>query len=179
MNTSAHMKKYFLIFAAVAILGMLAIYFLPNKKASTSTDSQGSQVATSTDNTDTSQIADSTTDTNSVTSSLTTTTNSSSTTTTASSAYKDGSYAGKNIWTEFGNVKIGITISGGKITDVNFISMPNNEDHSAMLSEKAEPILKSQTLTAQSTNIDGVSGATHTSQSYIESLQAAIDAAKS
>ena len=41
----------------------------------------------------------------------------------------------------------------------------------------ALPILRSETLTAQSAQIDTVSGATYTSDAYIRSLQSAIDAA--
>ena len=33
-------------------------------------------------------------------------------------------------------------------------------------------------MAAQGTNIDGVSGATYTTRSYVKSLQSAIDAAK-
>ena len=42
----------------------------------------------------------------------------------------------------------------------------------------ATPILSSETLTAQSANIDTVSGATYTSNSYKVSLQSAIDLAR-
>ena len=41
----------------------------------------------------------------------------------------------------------------------------------------AVPQLRSEVLTAQSASIDAVSGATVTSGGYVESLQAALDAA--
>ena len=157
------MKKYFIIFAAVAILGMLAIYFVPSKKTSTSSSSQ--TVTTNSGNTGT--LAPSISDT-------TTTTNSTAT----STSYKDGTFTGANVSTHYGNIKVAITIKSGKITDVAFLAVPNDDQHSLAISDEATPILESQTISAQSASIDGVSGATTTTMGYIKSLQAAIDAAK-
>ncbi|MCA9329671.1 FMN-binding protein, partial [Candidatus Saccharibacteria bacterium] len=78
----------------------------------------------------------------------------------------------------YGDVKIAIVVQSGKITNVNYLTMPNTDSHSAQLSQRASSSLTKQTITAQSANIDGVSGATYTSEAYITSLQAAIDAAK-
>ena len=48
---------------------------------------------------------------------------------------------------------------------------------SGEISAYAEPILASEALTAQSANIDIVSGATYTSEAYTRSLQSALDQA--
>ncbi len=56
--------------------------------------------------------------------------------------------------------------------------MPNAAERSQYLSSQAGPLLQSQTISAQSAQIDGVSGATYTSQSYQQSLQSALDQAK-
>lgn len=169
------MKKYFAIFAAVAILGMLAIYFLPEKNltASSTTSSTISQSVASPSTSDTTQsnISSQPTATSASTSNTTTTT---STTT----GLKNGTFKGSSSSTPYGDVQIAIVVSDGKITDVKYLSYPSDDRHSEMLSTQALPILKSETLSAQSSNIDGVSGASYTSQGYVESLQAAIDAAK-
>jgi uncharacterized protein with FMN-binding domain len=169
------MKKYFAIFAAVAILGMLAIYFVPEK---TITKATSMSVAASSAPAATTTTTASTPVTTSVATTTTTATAPTSTTTTTSGAYKDGSYNGSTSSTPYGDVQVAITVSGGKISNVTFLSLPNSDNHSARISSQASPMLKSQTLSAQSAGIDGVSGATYTSEGYVQSLQSAIDSAK-
>jgi uncharacterized protein with FMN-binding domain len=87
-----------------------------------------------------------------------------------------GQYTGPDIPFPYGDVQVQITVSGGKITDVQALSMPVG-GHSGRISSYVAPILRSQALAAQSANINGVSGASYTSQAYAMSLQGAIDAA--
>jgi uncharacterized protein with FMN-binding domain len=70
-----------------------------------------------------------------------------------------------------------VTISSGKITDVQALIYPNGNGRDEEINAYALPQLRQQVLTAQSANIDGVSGATVTSDGYRQSLQAALDAA--
>jgi uncharacterized protein with FMN-binding domain len=76
------------------------------------------------------------------------------------------------------------TITGAKkkvtrrITAVSVPVYPNHTDRSQLINEQAIPILRSETLRAQSANIDLVSGATDTSEAFVQSLQAAISKAK-
>ena len=70
-----------------------------------------------------------------------------------------------------GTVQVQVTFTGGQISDVKFLQLPNTGP-----SKMAGPRLVQATLQAQSANVDTVSGATQTSESYIDSLQAAIDA---
>jgi len=65
-----------------------------------------------------------------------------------------------------------------KIVGVTVPTYPNHTDRSQLINERAIPILRSETLQAQSANIDLVSGATDTSDSFVQSLQAAILKAK-
>jgi uncharacterized protein with FMN-binding domain len=65
-----------------------------------------------------------------------------------------------------------------KIVGVTVPVYPNHTDRSVAINERAIPILRSETLRAQSTSIDLVSGATDTSDSYVQSLQSAILKAK-
>lgn len=171
------MKKYFAIFAAVALLGMLAIYF-PSKKTVSSTTTT-TQAASATPNSSTTNQSNNTATSSSTTPAASSNTSASSSSTSSNSGtYKNGTYTGSSVSTRFGTVKVAITVSGGEITNVDFLSLPSEDMRSSMISSQASPLLESQTLSAQSANIDGVSGATYTSQGYVESLQAAIDAAR-
>jgi uncharacterized protein with FMN-binding domain len=71
----------------------------------------------------------------------------------------------------YGVVQVQVVFTDGKITDVQFLQLPDSGP-----SQVAAPILRQETLTAQSAHVDTVSGATMTSDSYVTSLQAAIDA---
>jgi uncharacterized protein with FMN-binding domain len=69
-----------------------------------------------------------------------------------------------------------VTVSGTRITDVSVPTLQVAEFTSQQISEQAIPLLTSEVLTAQSASINGVSGATFTSEAYAQSLQAALDA---
>jgi uncharacterized protein with FMN-binding domain len=71
-----------------------------------------------------------------------------------------------------------VTISGGAITDVTALQLPSGDQHSADISSRVEPLLRSSALVVQGAEIDVVSGATYTSLAYAQSLQAALDAAR-
>ena len=86
-------------------------------------------------------------------------------------------YDGSVAQTRWGPVQVTITVTGGKITEVAVPTYPNGNGRDQEINSYALPILRQETLTAQSAHIDTVSGATVTSDGYLESLQAAIDAA--
>jgi uncharacterized protein with FMN-binding domain len=79
--------------------------------------------------------------------------------------------------TRWGPVQVTITVAGGKITAVDVPVYPNGNGKDAEINAYALPILTHATLTAQSANIDMISGATVTSDGYLQSLQSAIDQA--
>ena len=93
----------------------------------------------------------------------------------ASSSGKSGSAVGQAIQTPYGIVQVKVTVAGGKITDVSFVQLTAFDGRSQMINQAAAPILLQQTLSAQSAQIDGVSGATYTSNGYVQSLQSALD----
>ena len=78
---------------------------------------------------------------------------------------------------QFGDVQVQATFSNGKLTDVKALQLPFDRQRSAEISQYVEPVLRSEALQAQSAQIDLVSGATYTSDSYAHSLQSAIDKA--
>lgn len=89
----------------------------------------------------------------------------------------NGTATGSVAQTRWGPVQVKITVSGGKITDVSAVQVPDNNHRDQEINDYAVPILRQEALAAQSARIDTVSGATVTSDGYRESLQAAIDAA--
>jgi uncharacterized protein with FMN-binding domain len=88
-------------------------------------------------------------------------------------AGKSGTFAGPTESTSYGPVQVTITVSGGKITAANG-SLESGGDS---ISENALPQLNSEAVSAQSADIQAVSGATATSDGYIGSLQEAVDSA--
>ena len=85
-----------------------------------------------------------------------------------------GTFTGSTSHTPYGPVQVAIVMKGGKITDVQELQLPSDRRLSQQISDYAGPILRSQTLNAQSSNINGVSGASYTSQGFYESLQSAL-----
>lgn len=95
----------------------------------------------------------------------------------SSSGLKDGTYTGQAVDTRYGAVQVKISVSGGKITAVDVPQYPNESGRDAEINQQAVPQLVSETLSAQSAQIDMVSGATYTSDGYAQSLQSALDQA--
>ena len=88
-----------------------------------------------------------------------------------------GTFLGSSAQTRYGPVQIKITYAAGRITGVVAVQLPSGRSRDAEINNYAVPILESETLAAQSANINSVSGATYTSDGYVRSLQSALDAA--
>lgn len=86
-------------------------------------------------------------------------------------------YPGDVADTRWGPVQVKITVTDQKVTKVDVVQYPNGNGRDAEINDYALPILVQETITAQSAKIDMVSGATVTSDGYLQSLQAALDAA--
>jgi|SRR4051812_43675586 uncharacterized protein with FMN-binding domain len=86
-------------------------------------------------------------------------------------------YTGAVAGTRWGDVQVAVTVSDGKITDVSVPVYPNGNGRDQEINAYALPALVQETLQAQSANIQAVSGATVTSDGYLQSLQSALDAA--
>ena len=83
---------------------------------------------------------------------------------------------GGTVGTNYGPVQVQVVISGGRITSATAIQYPSG-GHSSDISSFAVPQLQAQVISAQNASIQGVSGATYTSQGFQASLQSALDAA--
>jgi uncharacterized protein with FMN-binding domain len=105
----------------------------------------------------------------SATSPATTLINKNVTTSSVKTTFTGNSYA-----TMWGNVTASIAVQNGKIISVNMPDIPNSPP-----SQYAQPILVQEALQVGSANIQGVSGATYTSQAFIKSLESAIAMANS
>jgi len=86
-------------------------------------------------------------------------------------------FDGTQVQTRFGTVQVRVTIQDGKITEVTPLQLTDAERKSAQISSRAAPVLRSEVLQAQSANVQTIGGATVTSDAYLTSLQAALDAA--
>lgn len=82
-------------------------------------------------------------------------------------------YKGPFVDMRWGPVRAIITIKGKKLTAVKIVTSPENF-RSSSIDEQAVPMLVQETLQAQSATINEVSGATMTSDAYMQSLQEVI-----
>ena len=92
------------------------------------------------------------------------------------SAYGDGVWAGTAEYTEWGDVQVEVTITAGQIADIAVLQVPSDRK-SSEINARAVPVLTAQAIEAQSADLDIVSGATYSSRTYADSLQAALDQA--
>ena len=93
-------------------------------------------------------------------------------TATATPAAINGTFTGPSVNVNYGNVQVKITVVNGRITDAVAVKAPTGRND--RYTNMAVPILKAQTLKAQSANIQGASGASYTSYGWQTSLQGAI-----
>lgn len=145
------MRNSIIVVVAIAILGLVANHFHSRPTAQ-------APVSPSTTKSQTAQSAGSST---------------------KPTSYKDGTFTGNAAETPFGTVQVAAVISGGKISDINFLQLPSDQRESQQVSSYAKPYLKQAALSKQGAKIDFVSGATSTTYGFEESLQAALNQAAS
>jgi uncharacterized protein with FMN-binding domain len=90
---------------------------------------------------------------------------------------KSGTFTGSDVSTPFGNVQVKVVVANGKITTVTPLHLTDNGGRSVQISNYAAPILRSEVLSSQSSQVSSVGGATYTSDAYLTSLQSALDQA--
>jgi uncharacterized protein with FMN-binding domain len=88
---------------------------------------------------------------------------------------KSGKFTGPSIDVKYGFVQVKITVVDGRITDAVAVKAPSGRND--RYTNMAVPILKKQTIAAQSANIQGASGASYTSYGWYTSLQGALNQA--
>ncbi len=92
--------------------------------------------------------------------------------------YVDGTYTGSVADAYYGNVQVEVTVSGGKISDVKFLDYPQDRNTSIRINSYAIPNLIAEAISAQSANVNRVSGASDTSAAFKQSLADALSQAK-
>jgi uncharacterized protein with FMN-binding domain len=100
-------------------------------------------------------------------------------TTTTNGAYRDGSYTGIQADAHWGTVQVQAVIANGQIGDVQFTDYPNHRSRSVEINRRAMPILMREAIQSQQADVDIVSGATDTSEAFIQSLDSALRQAAS
>jgi uncharacterized protein with FMN-binding domain len=85
---------------------------------------------------------------------------------------------GPAMTTPFSVIQVRATVTHGRLTGVETVSLSGDGPHTEALNARAEPVLREEALKAGSADVDVVSGATSTSQIWIESLKGAIHKAR-
>jgi uncharacterized protein with FMN-binding domain len=88
--------------------------------------------------------------------------------------YRNGSFTGSVANAEWGYVQVRAVIQQGKLADVQFLEYPNERSRSVQINRDANPELTSEAIQAQSSQVDVVTGATDTSEAFIQSLIVAL-----
>lgn len=99
-------------------------------------------------------------------------------TATPSGMYRDGEYTGPVIDAYYGLVQVKAVVQGGKITSVQFLQYPNDRRTSQRINSIAMPYLQQEAVQSQSAYVNLISGATLTSEGFVQSLQYALKKAK-
>ncbi len=97
---------------------------------------------------------------------------------TTGALYKNGVFTGQQVDVYYGLVQVQAVIQNGKITDVKFLDYPHDRRTSQEINNQVMPWLTQEAVQAQTWNVDLISGATLTSEGFVNSLQSALQAAK-
>lgn len=82
---------------------------------------------------------------------------------------------GQDIPYLYGDIQLRVTERGSTITGIQVVEEGATDPRSAQINSEAVPMLQQEAMSAQSANLDGVSGATFTSAAYQQALQSALD----
>ena len=94
--------------------------------------------------------------------------------TTPKAAGISGTFTGAAGNTRYGPVQVQITVVNNVITGATALTYPTGSFRDQQINQQAIPYLIQETLAAQSANIQGVGGASYTSQGWVNSLQSAL-----
>ena len=94
---------------------------------------------------------------------------------TKSAGAGSGTATGDAVDTRYGPAQVRVTVEHGRITAVQAVELQQGDPRSQAISAYAEPILRQEVLSSQTAAVDAVSGASYTSESYLQSVQSALD----
>lgn len=75
----------------------------------------------------------------------------------------------------YGQLSVRVTMAGGRITNLAVATLQTADTYSQQLANQVIPVLQREVLSVQSARINGLSGATYTSEAYAYSVQSALD----
>ncbi|UDL90640.1 FMN-binding protein [Mesorhizobium sp. PAMC28654] len=93
--------------------------------------------------------------------------------------YADGVYTGPTADAYYGIIQIQALVQGGQLTALKVLKYPSDRRTSVNINRQALPMLRDEAISAQSANVDIISGATLTSRAFIQSLRGALKKASS
>jgi len=91
--------------------------------------------------------------------------------------YNDGKYSGSVANTSWGDVQVQVVIDNQRIASVSTVQYPHDRALSARINQVAIPMLEQEAVSAQSADVQFVTGATVTTEGFIESLKDALSQA--
>ncbi|WP_201411055.1 FMN-binding protein [Mesorhizobium sp. J8] len=97
----------------------------------------------------------------------------------AAHGYTDGVYTGPPADAYYGIIQIQALVQGGRVTALKVLKYPNDRRTSVSINRQALPMLRDEAISAQSADVDIISGATLTSKAFIQSLGGALKKASS
>jgi uncharacterized protein with FMN-binding domain len=97
----------------------------------------------------------------------------------ATQGYTDGVYTGPPADAYYGIIQIQALVQGGQLTALKVLKYPSDRRTSININRQALPMLRDEAISAQSANVDIISGATLTSRAFIRSLRGALKKASS
>ena len=92
-------------------------------------------------------------------------------------SYADGAFTGPAVDAYYGLVQIQAIVQNGRLVGIKVLRYPSDRRTSVAINRQALPMLRDEVITAQSANVDIISGATLTSEAFIRSLHAALSQA--
>lgn len=90
-------------------------------------------------------------------------------------AHADGTFVGSVENAYYGLVQVQAQVAQGKLVSIKVLRYPSDRRTSVYINSRALPLLKREAITAQSANVDIVSGATLTSRAFARSLDVALN----
>jgi len=92
--------------------------------------------------------------------------------------YADGKYTGPVTDAYYGPIQIQAIVQGGRLVDIRVLQYPAHRRTSVAINRQALPMLRDEVVSAQSAEVDIISGATLTSEAFIRSLSRALRSAR-
>jgi uncharacterized protein with FMN-binding domain len=85
---------------------------------------------------------------------------------------------GPALTTPFSVIQVRAILTRGRLTGVETVALAGDGPYTNALNRRAEKVLREEVLRAGSADVDAVTGATSTSEGWLQSLRGAIKAAR-